>query len=101
MKYHREHAPSDTPFVAIKNLSNRERDVREKVLNGDWIQDGLRHGFGTYYKSKIKDIGKVADYMGNSADMVKRHYARTIPADECAEFWDLTPAKVLEEKLKA
>jgi hypothetical protein len=32
---------------------------------------------------------------GNSADMVKRHYARTIPADECEQFWNLTPAVVL------
>ncbi|MBE0546045.1 MAG: site-specific integrase [Verrucomicrobia bacterium] len=98
MKWFRENIPSESPFVKVKNLSNREREIRGKVLNGDWVQDGLRHGFGTYYKSKIKDIGKVADYMGNSADMVKRHYARTIPADECAEFWAMTPAAVLAEK---
>jgi integrase len=98
MKWHRENTPDDAPFVRVKNLSNRERDIREKVLNGDWVQDGLRHGFGTYYKSKIKDIGKVADYMGNSADMVKRHYARTIPADDCGEFWGLTPAVVLADE---
>ena len=98
MKFHREHSPKDAPFVPSKNLSNREKDIRRKVLNGKWVQDGLRHGFGTYYKSRIQDIGKVADYMGNSADMVKRHYARTIAADECAEFWALTSGKVMEEE---
>jgi len=98
MKWFRENTPSDAPFVKVKNLTNREKSIHGKILNGDWIQDGLRHGFGTYYKSKIKDIGKVADYMGNSADMVKRHYARTIPADECGQFWGLTPAVVMVDE---
>jgi len=95
MKYHRENTPQERPFVDLRSLSNREKDVRAKVLNGGWIQDGLRHGFGTYYKAKIKSIGLVADYMGNSADVVKRHYARTIPADECTAFWASTPAVVM------
>jgi integrase len=101
MKWHRENTPQDKPFIDLCSLQNREKDIREKVLNGDWIQDGLRHGFGTYYKSKIKSIGLVADYMGNSADMVKRHYARTIPADECSQFWGLTPAVVMADEPKA
>jgi integrase len=98
MKWHRDNTPHDKLFIDLCSLENREKAVREAVLNGEWVQDGLRHGFGTYYKSKIKDIGRVADYMGNAADMVKRHYARTIPADECSEFWSLTPAVVLAEE---
>ncbi len=100
MKFHRANTPQDKPFIDLYRLENRERVVRQRVRNGDWIQDGLRHGFGTYYKSKIKDIGHVADYMGNSADVVKRHYARTIPDAECQEFWALTPAQVLMGEAK-
>ena len=99
MKFHRENTPHDRPFINLRSLENREKDVREKVLDGNWVQDGLRHGFGTYYKSKIKDIERVADYMGNSVGMVKRHYARAIPADECAQFWALTPAVALADEL--
>ena len=66
MKWHRENTPQDKPFIDLCSLQNREKDIREKVLNGDWIQDGLRHGFATYYKSRSKNIFTVADYMGNS-----------------------------------
>ena len=97
LELHRENTPQDAPFVRLKNLANREGMIREAVLNGQWIQDGLRHGFGTYYKALTKNIEKVADFMGNSPDIVKRHYARTIPKDECEAFWNLTPIVVLAD----
>jgi integrase len=73
MKFHHDNKTQDAPFINLKNLANREKVVRKAVLNGTWIQDGLRHGFGTYYKSSTQSIEKVADYMGNSPDIVKRH----------------------------
>jgi integrase len=100
IKYHKENTLAGKPFVEKKALPNREKNIREQTLNGDWIQDGLRHGFGTYYKSKIKSVNLVADYMGNSSDIVKRHYARTVPADECLAFWSLTPEEVLRGEFK-
>ena len=95
MKWHRDNTPQGSPFLNLTSLVNREKKVRRAVMNDKWIQDGLRHGFGTYYKAKTKDISKVADYMGNSAGVVKRHYARSIPAEECTQFWGLTPDVVL------
>ena len=100
LRLHRANTPQGEPFINLCNLPKREKGIRHAALNGGWVQDGLRHGFGTYYKSLIKDIGKVADYMGNSPGMVKRHYARTIPADECQQFWGLTPAVVLADEKK-
>jgi integrase len=98
LKYHRDNTAKDSPFVTVTNLENRMKVIRTAVFNGGWIQDGLRHGFGTYYKALTKDIEKVADQMGNSVAVVKRHYARAIPADECQEFWALTPAIVLADE---
>lgn len=98
LKYHRDNTAKDSPFVTVTNLENRMKVIRTAVFNGGWIQDGLRHGFGTYYKALTKDIEKVADQMGNSVAVVKRHYARAIPADECREFWALTPAIVLADE---
>jgi hypothetical protein len=82
-------------------LPNREKAVREAVFDGEWIQDGLRHGFATYFKNLKNSIALVSDYMGNSPDVVKRHYARTIPAAECQAFWALTPQVALAEDQKA
>ena len=90
MKFHRDNTPQTEPFINLLSLSNREKAIRKAVLNRAWIQDGLRHGFATYFKALTKSIARVADYMGNSPDIVKRHYARTIPNEECEAFWNLT-----------
>ncbi len=100
IQFHRENTPKDAPFVLSKNLANRENRIRKAGLNGKWVQDGLRHGFGTYFKALTKSIAEVADYMGNSPDIVKRHYARTIPKDEWEAFWKLTPKVVLADEAK-
>lgn len=94
MTFHRENTPKDAPFISLLSLGNREKEIRTAVLNGKWVQDGLRHGFGTYFKALTKSIAEVADYMGNSPDIVKRHYARTVPKEDCDAFWGLTPAVV-------
>jgi integrase len=100
LKWFRENSPKDVPFVPQKNLFNLERKVRE-TMDGKWIADGLRHGFATFYASLKKDYPAVAWYMGNSVAMIKKHYAKTIPSDQLNQFWNLTPAVVLEEKPKA
>jgi integrase len=97
MEFHKKNTVGDAPFVQLVALPNREKVIRKAVLNGEWVQDGLRHGFGTYFKSLTSNIEKVADYMGNSVGGVKCHYARTIPEDECKAFWNLTPNTVLEK----
>jgi hypothetical protein len=98
MKFHRENTPDGTPFVNLTNLENRMKVIRTAVFNGGWIQDGLRHGFGTHYKALTQSVNKVADQMGNSVAIVLRHYARTITKDDCKAFWDLTPANVMAEE---
>jgi hypothetical protein len=97
LDFHRKNTAEGTPFITLPNLENRMKVIRNEVFKGGWIQDGLRHGFGTYYKSLKKSIYQVADEMGNSPDVVKRHYARTIPKDECDAFWNLSPAKVMAD----
>ena len=98
MKFHRENTPEGTPFVNVTNLENRMKKIRIAVFNGKWIQDGLRHGFGTHYKGLTLSIHKVADQMGNSVGIVLRHYARTITKDECDAFWKLTPSVVMADE---
>jgi integrase len=98
MKFHRENTPEGKPFVTLTNLENRMKVIRTAVFNGGWIQDGLRHGFGTHYKALTQSINKVADQMGNSVGIVLRHYARTITKGECDQFWGLTPTKVMADE---
>ena len=97
LNWHREQSPKDAPFVELRALPNREKEIRSAVLNGNWIQDGLRHGFATYFKNLKKDVTLTSHIMGNSVSIVKKHYARTIPDEECRSFWSLTPDKVLSD----
>lgn len=95
LKWHRENTPKDDPFVPQKNLSNRERRIRKAVLNGEWIQDGLRHGFATYYNALSKNPYKVCYVTGDIIKTVKRHYMRAVKKTVCDVFWGLTPSLVL------
>jgi integrase len=94
LKWFREHSAKDAPFVPEKNLFNLEKDARA-FMAGKWIADGLRHGFASHYTSLKKDFPAVAWYMGNSVQMIKKHYAKSIPVEQLEQFWGLTPEKVL------
>jgi hypothetical protein len=98
LTWHKENTPKDHPFVPQKNLSNRERAIRKAVLNGDWIQDGLRHGFATYYNALTKNPYKVCHVTGDIIKTVKRHYLRAVRKTVCDAFWGLTPSVVLAEE---
>ena len=92
----------DAPFVPQQNLFNLEREVRVafRAMNDDkWIADGLRHGFATYFRALKKSDQETAWYMGNSVQMVKKHYAKSIPLSELDNFWHMTPAVVLASPL--
>ena len=98
-KWHRKHSPKDALFVPEKNLFNLEREARGLVKD-DWIANGLRHTFATFYNSLKKDYHVVAWYMGNSTAMIKKHYAQTISSEQLNQFWNLTPEKVITEPPK-
>lgn len=101
LKWHQENSPKDTPFVPKKNMFNLEREVREgfRKQNGDkWIADGLRHGFATFFRALKKSDNETAWYMGNSVQIVKKNYARSVPQSELDAFWGLTPAVVLADE---
>ncbi|HOX55606.1 MAG TPA: site-specific integrase [Candidatus Paceibacterota bacterium] len=98
LRWHRDNTPKDQPFVALRNLGNRERKVRKAVLNGEWVQDGLRHGFATYYNALTQDPYKVCYVTGDIIKTVKRHYMRAVKKKVCDAFWGLTPAVVLADE---
>jgi integrase len=54
--------------------------------------DGLRHGYGTHRQRIIKNIGAVAEEMGNSIAICRRHYVNAFCTDaEANEWFSLVP----------
>jgi len=73
----------------------RERDIRQNTLNGEWIQDGLRHGMAKYYNALVKDVYKVAHVLGDNITTVKRHYMRAVAEKVCRQCWAMTPSTLI------
>lgn len=52
-----------------------------------WVDDALRHCFGTYWLARHNDRAKLCEQMGNSWRVVGRHYRRAVPRGEADLFW--------------
>jgi integrase len=79
------------PVIPI-NCQGKQRDFREE-LGIEWIQDGLRHTFATYYKALGHSLEKIRDHLGHTTSRItKTHYQRSIAKDEATKFWSILPA---------
>ena len=57
----------------------------------EWKRNGLRHSYASYRLVVIKDAGKLALEMGNSPNMVFRHYRELVTPVEAKAWFALTP----------
>jgi integrase len=74
--------------------SNFRKDwqaVREGTEFETWEKDVLRHCFGSYWLPIHRDRGRLAEEMGNSLSVVRRHYRKAIPRHTAQQFWELAP----------
>ena len=56
-----------------------------------WPYNGLRHSFGSYHFAMFKDDGDTSKQMGNSVEMVHKHYKALVTKSEAEKFWALRP----------
>ena len=74
--------------------SEHARPVREaRVILGlkTWGQDILRHTSASYMITRDLSADAVALQLGNSPDILHRHYKNLVTDAEAEEFWNLTP----------
>ena len=57
-----------------------------------WPDNGLRHSCATYSLALTGDAVRVAYQLGNSADMIHRHYKALVTKTDAKRFWELRPA---------
>lgn len=58
-----------------------------------WTPDVMRHTCASYRLALTRDAVRTADELGNSVDILKRHYAnRKISPEEVARFWSIMPS---------
>ena len=57
----------------------------------EWPEDVYRHSYGSYWLAKNKDRAHLAEHMGNSIEIIKRHYKAVISNSAQEAFWNLKP----------
>ncbi|MDR3403940.1 MAG: hypothetical protein P4L99_15695 [Chthoniobacter sp.] len=57
-----------------------------------WVEDITRHTFGSHLLAACGDIGIVSTQMGNSPEMVRKHYLALVKPAEAAKFWAIKRA---------
>lgn len=80
----RPHAGSGPVFPGRKLVNGYRRAARRAGLR--WKHNGLRHGYGSFRAALTRNVAQVADEMGNSPAVVRRHYRTPYP-DDMARQW--------------
>lgn len=55
-----------------------------------WKRNALRHSFGTYRSASTKNVPAVAFEMGNTVEMVQRHYNRPTPPHIARQWFKIS-----------
>jgi len=58
-----------------------------------WKDNALRHSYGSYRVSVIKNIPQVAYEMGNSSRMIQTHYLHVVTPEEGQRYFSILPKK--------
>ncbi len=88
--------------VCPDNLRKRIDADREKAgLQEGWPPNALRHSFGSYHLAHFKDTAALALQMGNSPEVIFRHYRELVKPKEAARYWQIKPSASAGRKVVA
>jgi integrase len=66
-------------------LSSHNLDAEE------WKEDAFRHSYASYWLAKYKDQPHLAENMGNSLQVIKRHYKAIVTNSAQEAYWNIKP----------
>ncbi len=92
LAYRRQSGP-----VMPSLFARKWRALREKAellpLSGDRVwMDILRHTHATFWLAKYQNRAELAERLGNSADVIRKHYRRAVQKTEAEAFWTIEPS---------
>ncbi len=73
--------------------------VTKKIHNADkpaWAQDICRHSYGSYWLASNGNRAQLAENMGNSIQIIKKHYKRVVSKADAKAYWSIVPAEVAQ-----
>jgi integrase len=78
-------------LLTTDHYGDRLSKIAEKSGVRPWPHNVLRHSFGSYFYALAKNENTVAAEMGNSPQMVFRHYRALVKPADCKAFWGIRP----------
>jgi integrase len=82
-------------------LIKRRKQVQTKAGVHEWIQQGMRHSYCSYWLAKHEDVNKLVLQSGHTdAQTMWDSYHRGVTKAEAEKFWSIVPVKA-DEKIIA
>jgi integrase len=93
---HRKTKGPISPERNIDVFSERLHRLAVKAGVTPWPHNAMRHSFGSYFLGKTKDENLTASEMGNSPDVIIKHYRALVRDADVTQYWRLAPMNVRE-----
>jgi len=91
---HRKTSGAITPEHNIDVFSGRLHELAVKAGIAPWPHNAMRHSFGSYFLGKTKDEKLTASEMGNSPEVIFRHYRTLVRDADVRRYWGLAPGNI-------
>jgi integrase len=79
------------PVIAMQSKQFLRAVAKHNVAYGTARTNALRHSYGSYRNAIIRNIGQVAEEMGNSPGIARRNYERPQPRAVAEEWFSIQP----------
>jgi integrase len=79
------------PIVDASKFRWKKEQLLEAAGVAQWKANGLRHSFGSYHLAAYESAEKTSAQMGNSPNIVHKHYKALVTKAESERFWSLRP----------
>lgn len=67
------------------------RELRGVLRLKAWPKDVTRHTAASYWLAVTQDSAFVAEQLGNSVDVLKKHYKALVTREQAERFWGISP----------
>jgi integrase len=78
---------------SVDAFGEKLKQLAEVAEIAPWPHNALRHSFGSFFYAQSKNENLTAAEMGNTPQMVFKHYRALVKAKEVVLFWKIQPPK--------
>ena len=83
-----------SPEHNIDVFSERLHKLAVQAGITPWPHNALRHSFGSYFLGKTKDENLTSSEMGNSPEVIIKHYRALVRETDVKSYWRIAPGNV-------